>query len=462
MEYIIILIVMLFSITKVVPQDNLKKPIFNAMTPYFWVKNINETILENRDGSFMYGGHSCRITNFHYLFRHGARYPSLLWIQKMDNISTVLKEDALVVTKNPFIGNWRTPFPKSKQYQQSAVGDGEMLQLGERFGKRFRNNVLKNAGKIVFETTSKGRTKQSHSKFRLGLENVIGKNSVTTSTDDRLLRYYDYCGKYIKDVDQNKGTLTEFYKFLNGNEMKSVVNKVRQKIGTSDIEPVDVVTIQQICAFELGMLNKSNWCQFFDMEDLLIIDYLIDIRNYWEMGYGFTINWQTSCPYTSRLFKMFRNVVDGKRHNEAYPEPFVVQFAHTDTIIPLYTAFGLFNDSQKFLAGNYQINKNRKFRTSLIGPFSANLGFGLYKCGTSMDYVIRLFVNEEPVVIPACRQTSCLFSEFETYYNDLANCNVEQICEINTNDTSNSFIMSSDYMLVLLLTYLSCIEILLK
>ena len=40
----------------------------------------------------------------------------------------------------------------------------------------------------------------------------------------------------------------------------------------------EVVTIQQICAFELGMFEKSNWCQLFDMEDLLIIDYLIDIR----------------------------------------------------------------------------------------------------------------------------------------------------------------------------------------
>ncbi|XP_071168730.1 multiple inositol polyphosphate phosphatase 1-like isoform X1 [Mytilus edulis] len=460
MEYIIILTVMLFSITKVITGDNLKKPIFNAMTPYFWVKSINETIPENRDGSFMYGGHSCQITNFHYLFRHAARYPSLPWIQKMDNISTVLRGDSLVVTKHPFIGNWRTPFPKSKQYQQSVVGDEEMLQLGERFVKRFRNNVRKNAGKIMFETTSKDRTKQSKSKFCLGLENVMGKQSITTSTDDRLLRYYDYCGKYIKEVDQNNETLTEFYKFLNGDEMKSVVNKVRQKIGTSEIEPAEIVTIQQICAFELGMFEKSNWCQFFDMEDLLIIDYLIDIRNYWEMGYGYNINWQTSCAYTSRLFKMFRNVVNGKRHNEIYPEPFVIQFGHTDTIIPLYTAFGLFNNSQKLLADNYLMNKNRTFRTSLIGPFSANLGFGLYKCDTTMAYVIRLFVNEEPVVIPACGQTSCLFSEFETYYHHLANCNVKQICEINTNMTGNSFIMSSDLLLVLLLTYLSCVMIL--
>lgn len=148
--------------------------------------------------------------------------------------------------------------------------------------------------------------------------------------------------------------------------------------------------------------------------------------------------------------------------SETYPEPFVIQFGHTDTIIPLYTAFGLFNDSQKLLADNYLMNKNRTFRTSLIGPFSANLGFGLYKCDTTMAYVIRLFVNEEPVVIPACEQTSCLFSEFETYYHHLANCNVKQICEINTNMTGNSFIMSSDLFLVLLLTYLSCIMILLK
>jgi hypothetical protein len=35
--------------------------------------------------------------------------------------------------------------------------------------------------------------------------------------------------------------------------------------------------MHQICAFELGMFNRSDWCHLFDMDDLLAIDYLSDI-----------------------------------------------------------------------------------------------------------------------------------------------------------------------------------------
>ena len=35
--------------------------------------------------------------------------------------------------------------------------------------------------------------------------------------------------------------------------------------------------MHQICAFELGMSNRSDWCHLFDMDDLLAIDYLSDI-----------------------------------------------------------------------------------------------------------------------------------------------------------------------------------------
>jgi hypothetical protein len=35
--------------------------------------------------------------------------------------------------------------------------------------------------------------------------------------------------------------------------------------------------MHQICAFELGMFNRSDWCHLFDMDDLLAINYLSDI-----------------------------------------------------------------------------------------------------------------------------------------------------------------------------------------
>jgi hypothetical protein len=36
--------------------------------------------------------------------------------------------------------------------------------------------------------------------------------------------------------------------------------------------------MQQICAFELGLYNTSDWCQFFNMTDLEVIDYMKDLK----------------------------------------------------------------------------------------------------------------------------------------------------------------------------------------
>ena len=113
-----------------------------------------------------------------------------------------------------------------------------------------------------------------------------------------------------------------------------------------------------------------------------------------------------------------------------YREPEIdIQFAHTDTILPLYTAFGLFNDSNKLLAENYNKQTNRMFRTSLIAPFSASLGIGLYQCNTSMEFMVKMFVNEESVVIPACERNICSYTSFKNHYGKLSNCNFEKICE---------------------------------
>lgn len=97
-------------------------------------------------------------------------------------------------------------------------------------------------------------------------------------------------------------------------------------------------------------------------------------------------------------------------------------------MLHVYTAFGLFKDQNKLLASNYDINKNRLFRTSKICPFSANFGVGLYKCDGVQDYVVKMFVNEEEVVIPACTSTICTYTEMKQYYNSRIGCDFDGIC----------------------------------
>ena len=64
---------------------------------------------------------------------------------------------------------------------------------------------------------------------------------------------------------------------------------------------------------------------------------------------------------------------------------------------------------------------------------SASLGIGLYQCEASEDpeeiYVVRMFVNEEPITIPACGKQTCNYTDFVKYYEHFVNCNYDEICE---------------------------------
>lgn len=114
-----------------------------------------------------------------------------------------------------------------------------------------------------------------------------------------------------------------------------------------------------------------------------------------------------------------------------------VYFGHTETLAPLYAAYGLFNDSTPLKDTNFQEMKLRVFKSSKILPFSANLAWVLYKCDyeeepqpSVNDFVLKLYVNEQAVKIPACDDYICPYKKVrEAYAKDIDNCNFEQRCE---------------------------------
>lgn len=82
----------------------------------------------------------------------------------------------------------------------------------------------------------------------------------------------------------------------------------------------------------------------------------------------------------------------------------------------------------------------RQFRTSKISPYSANIAFVLFACaepGRIHDYddknisayVLKILVNEKPVIIPACNKEQCVYEDVKKYYHDLVDhCNHEAMC----------------------------------
>lgn len=103
---------------------------------------------------------------------------------------------------------------------------------------------------------------------------------------------------------------------------------------------------------------------------------------------------------------------------------------------------GLFNDTSLLLHSNYQQMKDRVFRSSKILPFSANLALVLYKCDygdepepSFNDFVIRFYVNEQPVVVPACGDYVCSYNQVrDLYSHHVDNCDFRRVCATNKHD----------------------------
>ena len=79
---------------------------------------------------------------------------------------------------------------------------------------------------------------------------------------------------------------------------------------------------------------------------------------------------------------------------------------------------------------------DRQFRTSHIAPYSANVAFVLYACDDDNDadndkraFMLQLFVNEKPVMIPGCEDLLCTYQNVRQKYSRLIEtCDIANIC----------------------------------
>jgi len=213
-------------------KDIFMKPIFNAMTPYFWVKDKYENITENEDSTITYKGETCQIVNLNLLLRHAARYPSLYWIHRMNRLHTRLKNNPQAVDRHPFLQNWTNPFPDSLEYSQSAIGDDEKIQLGRRFGLRFKQLFDGNMDRIKYSVTTKKVTYESFKTFQESLSDTLNSNNSRPKAEikNKQLRFYSYCKKYDQLGEKAN---SEYNLFLGGSEMKNVVDKIKIKFDIS-------------------------------------------------------------------------------------------------------------------------------------------------------------------------------------------------------------------------------------
>lgn len=211
----------------------LQKDIFNTKTPYFWVRSESDTVSENAFSTITHNSRTCTAVGANILLRHGSRYPTSKWIKRIDSLLSKLKGQNEVANKHSFITQYKNPYLESQAGLLSPLGENEMFKLGQRFGTRLKSTFKDRINQVNYFVSRKSRTQTSFANFFKGLNNTnpTPGNASSATIDNKKIRFYDSCTRYIDDVEDSDDAFKERDDFEEGDNVNEIVVKVRNKLG---------------------------------------------------------------------------------------------------------------------------------------------------------------------------------------------------------------------------------------
>uniref|UniRef100_A0AAV2JPH2 Multiple inositol polyphosphate phosphatase 1 n=1 Tax=Knipowitschia caucasica TaxID=637954 RepID=A0AAV2JPH2_KNICA len=381
----------------------------------------------------------CRPVHLTAIIRHGTRYPTTKNVQKMLKFYEVVKtstedKDWLRELRQ----DWVMWYTEDMDGRLVRKGMDDHRHLAVRLSKLFPSLISEDnlrKGGIQFMTSSKHRCVNSTLSFKRGLTELwnIKDQSFEHSVNDALMRFFDTCTKFVEDVSENDKALSELDEFNKGPEMTRVQEKIADRLGVpySQITDESAEAAFYLCAYELAIKTvNSPWCQLFDEVDAKVMEYANDLKQYWKRGYGHDINSKSSCSLFHDLFSRLERAATNPGN---VSEPVMIQVGHAETLLPLLTLLGFFNDTERLTSKNFASQTNRSFRTSQMLPYAANLVLVLYNCGGG-ELRLQPLLNEKTVAFPGVREqpsTMPLYADVrERYRLLLGGCDFEVECEL--------------------------------
>ncbi|KAJ8594145.1 phosphoglycerate mutase-like protein [Rhizopogon salebrosus TDB-379] len=150
------------------------------------------------------------------------------------------------------------------------------------------------------------------------------------------------------------------------------------------------------CAYDLAAHGVSPWCDVFQPEELAHFEYERDILMDASCAYTLPDNMAplVGTVYVNKLIERFTN-------SSGDSKPLYLEFGHDVTILLALSALGLAKDDPP-LSPN-ELRPDRKFRTSELTPFAANMVWERFTCTRSFDGPqIRLILNDATFPLSIC------------------------------------------------------------
>lgn len=313
-------------------------------------------------------------------------------------------------------------------------GEQELQELAARYklalptllDYSFSNESFK------FRHTASQRTKASARAYARGLFGETGDTIYMPEPldPDPVIKFYDLCSKYIKEVDDNPEATIEAKMFQEGPEIAKVVQEATRRLGIN-ITFGDAETMYDACRYYKAWdpAALSPWCAAFTPENLKVLEYWEDLLYYYEDGYGHAINYESACPPIQDLVQHFRKFVETGQGPRG-----IFYFTHSGALNKVMTRLGLYKDSVPLTHDNF--DPNRLWRTSHNGMFATNLAFTLSRCEDERGWWVSTLASEKAVQLPGClSEQGCSWQDFYNFYGQYEACDFDGICENGKKDS---------------------------
>ncbi|XP_006831178.1 PREDICTED: multiple inositol polyphosphate phosphatase 1-like [Chrysochloris asiatica] len=227
-------------------------PVASPLSPYFGTKTRYEDVnpglvpdpeAPQRDPKLLEG--TCTPLQLVAVIRHGTRYPTAKQICKLRQLHGLLQARRSCQTSAFDVGATLTNRPlwyaEWMDGQLVEKGRQDMQQLAQRLASLFPALFCReNFDRLQLVTSSKHRCVDSCTAFLQGLwqlynpgqllPNVTDMECGPPRIDDKLMRFFDHCKKFLAEVERNATALSHVEAFKTGPEMQDILEKVARNL----------------------------------------------------------------------------------------------------------------------------------------------------------------------------------------------------------------------------------------
>lgn len=413
---------------------------------------------------------NCTVKKFWMTSRHGTRLPyrdTITDAPRLEEIKTQILNNYLTLGTKPANGalcmedfltiqSWKFNSSITPDLARLLTFQGweDLKYLATTYQTIFPEVLPKkyDSEKFVFHHTKTQRAEESFKAFSEGLfgpniyQNIQRK--IVPEINDTLLREYWSCPIWRENNWKMYNTNdTEYFRFRESETVKKTIQHISKRLGfDAPLDFKDIELMWDICRLEQAWhVNRSSiWCGAFTPSQLIVLEYLDDLKFYEQSGYGHEINARVSC----NLVKDMLHKLDSDDDPDA-----VAYFAHSNTIETLLTALGINKDTIPLTSKNFESMENRKWKTSVINPFASNLVAVKFECSSDESdesEKAMFFLNQKKVELDWCNHGLCEWSNVLKHYDQFYKANCTQFSCASSNGAT--FTVSLVLLTLMILT----------